>query len=75
MTANSGGGLSSQQPNGSSEVKRGSIVYVVGAHGWPARVMAVAEGYVMARYKGAMPFVASLKELSLVPVGTEGTEK
>lgn len=32
-------------------------------HGLVARVMAVAEGYAMLRYKGCVPFVAPIAEL------------
>lgn len=35
-------------------------------HGRPGRVMALAEGYAMVRYKGCAPFVVPVKELTRV---------
>lgn len=35
-------------------------------HGRTGRVMALAEGYAMVRYKGCSPFIAAVKELTRV---------
>jgi len=35
-------------------------------HGRTGRIMALAEGYAMVRYKGCAPFIASVKELTRV---------
>jgi hypothetical protein len=36
------------------------------SHGLPGRVMALAEGYAMVRYRGCAPFVVPVQELTRV---------
>ncbi len=36
------------------------------SHGMQGRIMAVAEGYAMVRYKNASPFIAAVKDLTRV---------